>query len=145
MSMDEYLHTKMVIQLPFIIIHTRSRFCSYHSIDQAYVYGVSLTHGQNPRKHIWTFAGAVDETSRDPTFMCPCINQHIMSTSTIRIPSFIGSDYFCDTSLSNHYTNYNKVFYPNNPLWDGSGCGAIAIHAALFQICICAPKVHRGL
>ena len=31
-----------------------------------YVYGVSLTHGQIPRKHIWTFAGAADETSGEP-------------------------------------------------------------------------------
>ena len=30
------------------------------SIDETYIFGVSLTHGQNPRKHIWTFAGASD-------------------------------------------------------------------------------------
>ena len=35
---------------------------SSRGIDGEYVYGVSLTHGQNPRKHIWTFAGALDET-----------------------------------------------------------------------------------
>ena len=37
----------------------------YHSrgIDADYVFGVSLTHGQSPRQHIWTFAGALDETS----------------------------------------------------------------------------------
>ena len=28
-------------------------YSSYNSIDQAYVFGVSLTHGQNPRKHIY--------------------------------------------------------------------------------------------
>ena len=33
----------------------------YNNIDQRYVYGVSLTHGQNPRKHIWTFSGAADK------------------------------------------------------------------------------------
>ncbi len=32
------------------------------SIDDGYVDGVSLTHGQSPRQHIWTFANAVDET-----------------------------------------------------------------------------------
>ena len=53
---------------------------SYHSIDQAYVYGVSLTHGRNPCKHIWTFAGAADETSSNPTWKCPCINQHVYIT-----------------------------------------------------------------
>ena len=69
---------------------------SYNSIDQAYVFGVSLTHGRNPRKHIWTFAGVADETSSNPTWKCPCINRH-MSTSTIHIPSFIGNDLFCDS------------------------------------------------
>ena len=32
-----------------------------YTIDNQYVDGVSLTHGSNPRKHIWTFAAAVDE------------------------------------------------------------------------------------
>ena len=32
------------------------------TIDSTYVDGVSLTHGRNPRKHIWTFANAADET-----------------------------------------------------------------------------------
>ena len=41
--------------------------------DEAYVYGVSLTHGRNPRNHIWIFAGAIDETTGDPNFKCPCI------------------------------------------------------------------------
>ena len=36
-----------------IAFHYQSR-----GIDADYVYGVSLTNGQNPREHIWTFAGA---------------------------------------------------------------------------------------
>ena len=39
-----------------LAFHYQSR-----GIDADYVYGVSLTHGQNPREHIWTFAGASDE------------------------------------------------------------------------------------
>ena len=31
------------------------------TIDSNYVDGVSLTHGSNPRQHIWTFAAALDE------------------------------------------------------------------------------------
>ena len=31
------------------------------SIDGAYVEGISLTHGSNPREHIWTFVAASDE------------------------------------------------------------------------------------
>ena len=45
------------------------------------------------------------------------------SSSTIRIPSFIGNDYFCDASLSNYFSSYSKSFYPNDPLWDGNGNG----------------------
>ena len=95
----------------------------YHgrSIDQPYVYGVSLTHGQNPRKHIWTFVGATDETIRDTSFKCPCINTNIQSPITI--PSYVGNDYFCDTSLTNYYTTYSAGLKTDDPLWDGQGCG----------------------
>ena len=52
------------------------------SIDNPYVDGLSLTHGLvGQRKHVWTFAGAHDETSRHynnntllPYYSCPCIN-----------------------------------------------------------------------
>ena len=35
-----------------------------------YVDGVSVTHGRSPRKHIWTFAAAVDD--RYINDQCPC-------------------------------------------------------------------------
>ncbi len=44
-----------------ISYHKRRMYAFYYGsrgIDGNYVFGVSLTHGQNPRKHIWTFAGA---------------------------------------------------------------------------------------
>ena len=92
----------------------------YDEIHEPYVYGVSLTHGQSPRKHIWTLAGASDETSSNPTFKCPCINTNI---SPSRVPDFVGNDYFCDTALSSHYGNVAQAFQPSDPLWDGKGCG----------------------
>ena len=55
-------------------------------IDSSYVSGVSLTHGRNPRKHIWTFAGALDERyqeNRDRK--CPCINTNLSPPPTISI------------------------------------------------------------
>ena len=110
----------------------------YNSINQAYVFGVSLTHGQNPRKHIWTFAGAADESSGNPTFKCPCINTNIQ-LSSFNIPSFIGNDYFCDTSLSSHYTNYGKVFFPTDPLWDGQGCGSSNTCCSIANLCTNSP------
>ena len=71
------------------------------SIDEPYVDGISLTHGRNPRKHIWTFAAALDEVSTT----CPCTNLHQTSTQQ---PNFIGNDYFCDTGSRNQY---EYIFY----------------------------------
>ena len=94
-------------------------------IDEDYVYGVSLTHGQNPREHIWTFAGASDETSFDSSFKCPCINTDIDPPPPV--PSFIGSDYFCDTEFEIRWNSgipdLDSV-HINDPLWDGEGCGS---------------------
>ncbi len=90
-------------------------------IERDYVYGVSLTHGRNPRKHIWTFAGAADETNANDHFKCPCINTAFTSS---QVPSYVGNDYFCDTAYSSSYGTYSP--YPlqvNDPLWDGKGCG----------------------
>ena len=70
-----------------------------HGIDEDYVYGVNLTHSQSPCQHIWTFAGALDETSGSNLyqFKCPCVNPNLNPTPTH--PSFIGNDYFCDTAF----------------------------------------------
>lgn len=111
---------------------------AYNCIHQAYVYGVSLTRGQNPRKHIWTFAGASDETINYPTFKCPCINRYI-SPSSINIPSFIGNDYFCDTSLSRSYSSYTNGFHPSDPLWDGQGCGTSNTCCSVSNQCTDSP------
>ena len=59
------------------------------TIDQTYVDGISLTHGQNPRNHIWTFAAALQETLTLPYNICPCTNIH--SQYTIRIPRSLAS------------------------------------------------------
>ena len=44
------------------------------NIDGNYVDGISLTHGRNPREHIWTFAGALSETVSVAKLNCPCTN-----------------------------------------------------------------------
>ena len=79
-----------------------SAFSTSLSIDTHYVDGISLTHGR-PRRHIWTFAAAHDDTS-----LCPCNNE------TIQTPGFVGNDYFCDTGN----------IRDGDPLWDGEGCSA---------------------
>ena len=59
--------------------------------------GVSLTHGGNPKRHIWTFVAAHDDMfgTRQIPSICQCVlssNRRIMAP-----PSFVGMDYFCDT------------------------------------------------
>ena len=89
------------------------------TIDDQYVDGISLTHGRNPRKHIWSFVGAADEVQTN-NIVCPCSNIH--NAVTIPIPPYVGSDYFCDTASE---TIVQWKFYPNDPLWDGQGCGRL--------------------
>ena len=107
-------------------------------IDDAYGFGVSLTHGQNPRNHIWTFADAQDETLENPERKCPCINSNLNSSS-ITIPSFVGNDYFCDTALANlnSYKNIDivKTLFSSDPLWDGEGCGSTNTCCSVPNLC----------
>ena len=97
----------------------------YHNrgltIDDIYVDGISLTYGRYPRKHIWTFAAALQEVLTSyPQALCPCTN--INNTLNIVVPPYVGNDYFCDTASSE---KYEFRFYPYDPLWDGNGCGPL--------------------
>ena len=75
------------------------------NISDLYVDGVSLTHGLNPRQHIWTFGSAYNPTT------CACRN----TGSVQPIPSFVGNHYFCDSG--NQHNGVEPVFHPD-PLWD---------------------------
>lgn len=88
------------------------------SIDDLYVDGVSLTHGQSPRQHIWTFAAALNEETSDFRG-CPCTRND--TTFTGIVPPFIGNDYFCDTG---RLDTSDTGSYARGVLWDGIGCGA---------------------
>ena len=87
------------------------------TIERAYVAGVSLTHG-SPRQHIWTFAAghSEDQPTRDDA--CPCD-----ASISIRIPPFVGRDYFCESGVNSGTGTYRR-FYPDDPLWDGQGCSS---------------------
>ena len=91
-------------------------------IDGHYVEGISLTHSRNPRIHIWTFAAALHEIGNvHPAFLCPCTNK-IVAASATPPPCFIGNDYFCDTGSTEQA---HGIFYGDDPLWDGAGCGPL--------------------
>ena len=87
------------------------------TIDSTYVDGVSLTHGQSPRQHIWTFAAAHHEISSND-IVCPCTRPDRPYTGIV--PPFIDQDYFCETGSRNRR---RARFYSEDPLWDGQGCG----------------------
>ncbi len=80
------------------------------SLDGAYVDGVSISHGQSPRKHIWTFAAKVKIDTL--TNVCDCINHPA---------PYVGNDYFCDSGIYSD-DDWAAVLYPD-PLWDGEECG----------------------
>ena len=42
---------------------------------------------------------------------------------TSSVPSFVGNDYFCETGVPPGQRFNNSVFYADDPLWDGQGCG----------------------
>ena len=90
--------------------------------DSNYVDGISLTHGQSPRQHIWTFAAALNEVSNVIGILCPCTRERAKSPPIQFVPSFIiGNDYFCETAAIEHP---QLRLYPDDPLWDGEGCGS---------------------
>ena len=98
-------------------------------IEYSYVDGLSLTHGVvGQRKHVWTFAGAQDETTRynrntNPSLLpssCPCIDPAL--TWPFEVPPYVGDSYFCDTGAHTPTSSYYTL-YMDDPLWEGEGCG----------------------
>ena len=88
-------------------------------IEGQYVDGVSVTRGRNPRKHIWSFANALQEAYGygNNQHICPCRPRSTMEQYK---PSFVGNDYFCDTGTVG--TGVVGQLYTDDPLWDGQGC-----------------------
>ena len=88
------------------------------TIDNPYVEGLSVTHGQpGDRTHIWTFAVGVDEVTNNE-WVCPCVNPDNIPT----VPSYVAANYFCESGVP-YPNSYSPVFFPDDPLWDGDGCG----------------------
>ena len=94
-----------------------SAFYGYNSIVGAYASGVSVTHG-TPRNHIWTFVAGASEGNPTWVTVCPCD-----STSTIRIPPFVGNDYFCESGVNRPWNDSTDFsLHCNDTLWDGEDC-----------------------
>ena len=93
------------------------------TVEDTYVDGASLTYGPpGSRQHIWTFAAAIFETSNGNYPAAPnCACTNINANWNLRVPSFIGNNYFCATG--NTGPGWQRVVYGDDPLWDGLGCG----------------------
>ena len=105
-------------------IGSPSAFWGYtngEDLNGYYIDGISMTHGQSPRQHIWSFVTAVSEGYNYNQYVCPCTRNSGTYGGTV--PPFIGEDYFCDTAIRGS-TFTNGLFYPDDPLWDGHGCGS---------------------
>ena len=86
-------------------------------INVRYVDGVSLTHG-SPRKHIWTLmSGSTDRTGHNNN--CPCA-----SIGSRPAPSFVGSDYYCESGYQGSSDPTLGLLYSSDHLWDGKDCGS---------------------
>ena len=85
-----------------------------YSINTYYVDGISVTHGKQPRMHIWTFAAAHSEI--DSNDACPCGNR----TNPPDIPPYVGNNYYCESAGAGY--RVSNILHTDDPLWDGEGC-----------------------
>ena len=91
------------------------------SIESSFLDGITLSYGQ-PRQHIWSFPVAIDEVRTPDTMAyCLCINIEPGFVVYDVTPQFLSQDYFCDTGAE--MRSKEPVWYTNDPLWDGVGCG----------------------
>ena len=98
--------------------HTDAFLSLSAGIDSYYVDGVSITYGQNPRTHIWTYASGLREDSVDASG-CPC-NTGYAGGKNVASP-FINNHYYCESGLDPG-KSWTSVLYANDPLWDGKNC-----------------------
>ena len=102
-------------------INNRANLNRTFSTDQRSFDGIILTHGQpGSREHIWSFVAASHENSNGIN-SCPCINNRSETVRNLHSSDMIGDSYFCDTGVQRGPVD--NVFYSDDPLWDGEGCG----------------------
>ena len=70
---------------------------------------------------MWSFAAAINQGDRryNGGLICPCTDTNFNWPH--QVPSFVGSNYFCDTADLDSVWTYSK-YCVDNPLWDGSSC-----------------------
>ena len=92
---------------------------NYRTIDSPYVHGVSITYGNNARKHLWTYAAGVFENIL-ASYDCPCNTGY---SSQYYPPSFVGNSYYCESG--NNQSSFEEKLYADDFLWDGENCNGL--------------------
>ena len=86
------------------------------TIDEDYVSGLSITYSGNPRQHIWTYASGSGERFNS------LLNYPCSVNGGYDSPSFVGSNYYCESGSTYYaYPHYDTYFF-NDTLWDGAVC-----------------------
>jgi hypothetical protein len=114
LSTSGFSYSKVCGRATAYQVGTTDAFGRSTTTDDNYADGISLTYG-SPRQHIWTFAAGGRESVDG--YSCPCIQN-----SGVQPPSFVGTDYFCETGNNEVHRSMIQILYPD-PLWDGTGCG----------------------
>ena len=70
-----------------------------------------------PYKRIWSSANGVNLLSTRPEDNCPCNNNTVYDA-----PSFVGSDYYCETGDHDYQCCDYEFLFSNDTLWDGQQC-----------------------
>ena len=104
------------------------------TIDDAFVDGVTISHGSSPREHVWTLASALHENYEGRDAICQCTKKNYDDKSyrRVKVPPWVGTSYFCETGTTSKPPPttekcsqvYESAFYSSDPLWDGQGCGS---------------------
>ena len=88
------------------------------TIDSNYADGVLITRG-SPRQHLWTYAAGFSETYSLTNHLCPCARTGYSSSW---IPSFVSSNFYCETGRVRYQGKMFGNIWWDDPLWDGQGC-----------------------
>ena len=83
------------------------------TLDEAYVDGLAITHGSEPRHHIWTYAVGRTEFPQH-RLGCPC-----NSDRAPQPPSYVKDNYYCDSGFVE--VPLAQWYFLRDPLW-GLGC-----------------------
>ena len=76
---------------------------SSQTIDEAYVDGISITHG-TPRNHLFTYAAAWKITG------CPCKGGK-------EPPAFVGNNYYCGDDVVPPGHSWKRKWFPDYLFW----------------------------